>query len=241
MRVDVVLTPAAAIPTALAGCTALVIDVLRASTTMVTALANGCQALVPVAEVDEARRRVAAMPGALLAGERGGDPPEGFDLGNSPLEFTRERVGGRTIVFTTSNGTRALIAARPATAVGVAGFANLSAAAEWALGQGRSIVFVCAGELGARSAEDEVCAGLLVERVLSRQTGAVAGPAAVEAAAAGRRYAKDLARLSQDSPHARRLAAKGRSLDVAACLTLDGFALVPIYRADVDKVVSPYR
>jgi len=241
VRVDVVLTPAAAIPTALAGCTALVIDVLRASTTMVTALANGCRAVVPVAEVDEARRRVAAMPGALLAGERGGDPPEGFDLGNSPLEFTRERVGGRTIVFTTSNGTRALIAARPATAVGVAGFANLSAAAEWALGQGRSIVLVCAGELGARSAEDEVCAGLLVDRVLSRQAGAVASPAAVEAAAAGRRYAKDLARLSQDSPHARRLAAKGRSLDVAACLTLDGFALVAIYRADIDKDVSPYR
>jgi 2-phosphosulfolactate phosphatase len=241
VRVDVALTPAAVIPTALAGSTALVIDVLRASTSMVTALANGCQALVPVAEVDEARRRVAAIPGALLAGERGGDPPEGFDLGNSPLEFTRERVDGRTIVFTTSNGTRALIAARAATAVGVAAFANLSAAAEWALGQGRSIVLVCAGELGARSEEDEVCAGLLVDWVLSRQAGAVAGPAAVEAAAVGRRYAKDLARLGQDSPHARRLAAKGRGLDVAACLTLDGFALVPIYRADVDKVVSPYR
>ena len=198
MRVDVVLTPAAAIPTALAGCTALVIDVLRASTTMVTALANGCQALVPVAEVDEARRRVATMPGALLAGERGGDPPEGFDLGNSPLEFTRERVGGRTIVFTTSNGTRALLAARPATAVGVAGFTNLSAASEWALGQGRSIVLVCAGELGARSTEDEVCAGLLVERALSRHSGAVAGPAAVEAVAAGRRYPNDHARVGQD-------------------------------------------
>jgi 2-phosphosulfolactate phosphatase len=240
VRVDVALTPAAVVPGALAGATALVIDVLRASTSMITALANGCLALVPVAEVDEARRRVAGLAGALLAGERGGDPPEGFDLGNSPLEFTRPRVGGRTIVFTTSNGTRALIAARPATTIGVAGFANLSAAADWALAQERSIVVVCAGELGAPSVEDEVCAGLLVDRVLTQQAGAVPGPAARAALEAGRPYIKDLARLAQDSPHARKLASRGRGPDVTACLTLDGFALVPVYRADVDKVVSPY-
>ena len=89
MRVDVAFTPAALPPAALAGATALVIDVLRASTTMVTAVAHGCLAMLPVAEVDEARRRARSLPGALLAGERGGDPPEGFDLGNSPLEFTR--------------------------------------------------------------------------------------------------------------------------------------------------------
>jgi 2-phosphosulfolactate phosphatase len=238
VRVDVAPTPAALAPATLAGATALVIDVLRASTTIVTALEHGCLALVPVAEVDEARRRVADFPGALLAGERGGDPPAGFDLGNSPLEFTRERVAGRTIVFTTSNGTRALLAARAAAAVGVAGFANLSAAAEWALGRGDDVVVVCAGELGGRALEDEICAGLLVDRLLGR---AAPGPAAAEAAEAARPYAGDLARLAADAPHARRLAAKGRGPDVAACLTLDAFGLVPLYRADVDKVVCPYR
>ena len=241
MRVDVAFTPAALPPAALAGAIALVIDVLRASTTMVTAVAHGCLAMLPVAEVDEARRRARSLPGALLAGERGGDPPEGFDLGNSPLEFTRERVGGRTIVFTTSNGTRALLAARPATAVGVAGFVNLTAAADWALGQGRRLVIVCAGELGSRSVEDETCAGLLVDRVLTTDPEAVVGPAALEAADAARPYAKDLARLAQDAPHARKLASHGRSPDVTACLTRDAFCLVPLYRADVDKVVPPYR
>jgi len=241
VRVDVAFTPAALPPAALAGATALVIDVLRASTTMVTAVAHGCLAMLPVAEVDEARRRARSLPGALLAGERGGDPPEGFDLGNSPLEFTRERVGGRTIVFTTSNGTRALLAARPATAVGVAGFVNLTAAADWALGQGRRLVIVCAGELGSRSVEDETCAGLLVDRVLTTDPEAVVGPAALEAADAARPYAKDLARLAQDAPHARKLASHGRSPDVTACLTRDAFCLVPLYRADVDKVVPPYR
>jgi len=241
VRVDVAFPPAALPPAALAGATALVIDVLRASTTMVTAVAHGCLAMLPVAEVDEARRRARSLPGALLAGERGGDPPEGFDLGNSPLEFTRERVGGRTIVFTTSNGTRALLAARPATAVGVAGFVNLTAAADWALGQGRRLVIVCAGELGSRSVEDETCAGLLVDRVLTTDPEAVVGPAALEAADAARPYAKDLARLAQDAPHARKLASHGRSPDVTACLTRDAFCLVPLYRADVDKVVPPYR
>ena len=69
----------------------------------------------------------------------------------------------------------------------------------------------------------------------------MASPAAAEAAGAARSYAKDLARLAQDAPHARKLTAQGRGADVTACLTLDGFTLVPIYRADVDKVVSPYR
>lgn len=238
---DLALTPAALPAATLAGATALVIDVLRASTTMVTALAHGCRAVLPVAEVEEARRRAREVPGALLAGERGGDPPAGFDLGNSPLEFTSERVGGRTIVFTTSNGTRALLATRPATAVAVAGFVNLAAAAGWAVGQGRDVVVVCAGELGARSVEDETCAGLLVDQVLSRQREAVATPGAAEAAGAARAYAKDLARLARDAPHARHLAAHGRGPDVAACLTLDAFTMVPVYRADIDKVVSPYR
>jgi 2-phosphosulfolactate phosphatase len=241
VRVDVALTPAAVVPAALVGATALVIDVLRASTSMVTALANGCLGLVPVAEVDEARRRAAGLPGALLAGERGGDPPEGFDLGNSPLEFTRDRVGGRTLVFTTSNGTRALLAARAATTIGVASLVNRTAAADWALGQGRDVVFVCAGELGGRALEDEICAGLLVARVLSRVPRAVAGPEATEAAHASRAYAGDVARLGRDAPHARHLTAHGRGPDVAACLMLDAFALVPVYRPDVDKVVCPYR
>jgi 2-phosphosulfolactate phosphatase len=241
VRVDVALTPSALPSAALAGATALVIDVLRASTTMITALAHGCRVLLPVAEVEEARRRALDVPGALLAGERGGDPPAGFDLGNSPLEFTPERVGGRTIVFTTSNGTRALLAARPATAVGVAGFVNLTAAAAWALRQGRDLVVMCAGELGARSIEDETCAGLLVDRLLGVEPGAVASAAAAAAAAAARPYAKDLVRLAHDAPHARHLADQGRAADVTACFTLDAFALVPTYRTDVDKVVSPYR
>ena len=238
MRIDVAVTPDTLQSPALAGATALVIDVLRASTSIVTALANGCAGVVPVGDPDEARRRAAAVPGALVAGERRGDPLEGFHLGNSPLEFTRERVGGRTVFLTTSNGTGALLAVRAAAAIGVAAFVNAGAAAAWALAAGRSLLIACAGDLGQRSLEDEVCAGLIVEQVRSARPDATVGPEADEVAGRARQYAKDLARLGQDSPWARRLSNRGRGADLAACLTLNTLALVPIYRPNVDKIVS---
>ncbi len=240
MRVDVVLTADAVAPGRLGGATVLIVDVLRASTTMIAALSNGCAGIIPVADAAEARRRASApdVNGALLAGERRGERIPGFDLGNSPLEVAPTRVGGKIVVLTTSNGTRALLAARDAHAIGVAAFVNLSAAARWAADGGRDVVVVCAGERGRRSPEDHVCAGLLVERVLIRAPAAQATPAALEAMAEGRRYAEDIGRLGADAPWARHLEASGRGGDVAACLTLDTTALVPLYLPNVDKVVA---
>jgi 2-phosphosulfolactate phosphatase len=237
VRLDVAVTPDVLEVADLPASTVLVVDVLRASTTIVTALANGCVAVVPVTDADEARRRAAATPGALIAGERRGEPLQGFDLGNSPLEFTPSRVGGRTVVFTTSNGTRALVAVRAAAAVGVAAFVNASAAAAWAVAQGRDVVVACAGERGAVSLEDHVCAGLLVERALAGEPAASTTPAAVQALALARSYGKEVARLAADSRWARHLTASGRGADVTACLALDTTTLVPVYRAAVDKVV----
>src|SRR5262245_66691650 len=94
----------------LAGVSVLVIDVLRASTSIITALINGCAAVIPVTTAEEAHQRAAALPShtVLIAGERRGEPLAGFDLGNSPLDFTVERVSGKTLIMTTSNGTQAL-------------------------------------------------------------------------------------------------------------------------------------
>jgi 2-phosphosulfolactate phosphatase len=236
VHVDVTPTAEAVRPDGLAGRVVLVVDVLRASTTIVTALASGCAAVVPVPDPEEARRRLAAVPGALVAGERRGEPLAGFDLGNSPLEFTPARVGGRTVIFTTSNGTRALLAARGAAAVAVAALVNLTAAAAWAWAQGRDVTVACAGERGARSLEDWVCAGLLVER-LAEAPGVVLSAPAGAAAAAARGYADDVRRLAADSAWARHLTASGRGDDVDVCLVVDSTGLVPVYRADVDKIV----
>jgi 2-phosphosulfolactate phosphatase len=238
VRIDVVPTADGVASARLAGATALVIDVLRASTTIVTALGNGAAYVVPVETVEDARARKAALGAdAILAGERNSDPPEGFDLGNSPLEFTADRVRGRSIVLTTSNGTRALAAARGAAAVGVAALVNAGAAAAWAAARRSDVVLICSGELGGPSLEDEACAGVLVARLAADVPHAILTPTAESAQSIGRRYGKDLAGLARDAPHARGLARKGRAADVAFCLTLDSTTVVPTLVPDVDKLV----
>ncbi|MBI2218479.1 MAG: 2-phosphosulfolactate phosphatase [Candidatus Rokubacteria bacterium] len=239
VRVEVIPTADAVDPEALGGAAVLIVDVLRASTTIITALAHGAAAVVPVAGPSDARLRAGAFDdgGAIVAGERGGEMVPGFDLGNSPVAFASERVRGRTVVFTTSNGTRALLAARRAAAVGIAALVNASAASAWAEAQARDVVIVCAGERGRSSLEDTVCAGLLVERL----PGTTPTAAAREAVTTARRYGADVGRLAVDSRWARHLDAAGHGLDVAACLALDTTAVVPVYLPDVDKVVLAPR
>jgi 2-phosphosulfolactate phosphatase len=242
MRLDVALLPDLLDREALRTSTVLVVDVLRASTTMVAALGHGCAAIVPVSEPGEAHRRARAMgTAALVAGERKGRMIAGFDLGNSPLEMTAERVGGKTLVFTTSNGTRALLAARTAPAVGVAALVNVSAAAAWAHASGRDVTVVCAGERGRVSLEDTVCAGLLIDGLLRNEPGAVVTEAARDALDVGRGYGKAVARLGRDSSWGRHLARAGRAADLAACLVLDTTTLVPVFLPNIDKVIVGSR
>lgn len=144
---DVAQTPSSLSSERVAASTVLVVDVLRASTTIITAIANGCAGIRPVADPDAARRS-AREPGwetALVAGERDGEPPDGFDLGNSPLEFDGNRVRDRIVIFTTTNGTRALLAARHAARIGIASLINLSAASAWAAAHPGDIIALCAG------------------------------------------------------------------------------------------------
>ena len=239
MLIDVIPTADAVTPERVAGATVLVVDVLRASTTIIAALAHGADGVVPVAEIDEARRRATA--GALVAGERRGEKIDGFDLGNSPVEFAVAPVAGRTVVFTTSNGTRALLAVRSAAVIAIAALVNRSAAAEWAAAQRRDITIVCAGDWGALSLEDHVCAGLLVESLIAHLAPATLTPSAEEARHAARPYARDLARLTADAKSARRLTNAGHGSDVRACLVLDTTSLVPVYAPDIDKVVLTFR
>src|SRR5256714_10104678 len=149
----------------------------------------------------------------------------------------RRRIGGRAVIRTTSNGPRGLLGEGGRAAIGVAAFVNLGAAAAWALAGRRHVLLLCSGERGARSLEDHVCAGLLVERLLAAEPAAHATAAAQEASALARPYGKEVGRLAPDSSLARHLASRGRAADVAACLTLDTSTVVPVYPADVDNLV----
>jgi 2-phosphosulfolactate phosphatase len=150
---------------ALRGGVAIVIDVLRATTVMAHALDAGAEAIIPCLEVDEARR-IAGQLGrgrSLLAGERRGEPIPGFDLANSPDQFTPEVCSGKTIVMTTTNGTKALLAAREADRVLVAAFVNRKATLLAVAHESRPIHLVCAGTDGFVSFEDTMLAGLLAK------------------------------------------------------------------------------
>jgi 2-phosphosulfolactate phosphatase len=239
VRVHVVLTPAELGPD-LHSRTAVVIDVFRAATTMVTALASGCRAIVPALTPEEARERARAFPRGevLLAGERGGDPIDGFDLGNSPLEYTAQRVADKIVVLTTTNGTKALLRASSAAATAVAGLVNVKATAQWAQDQARDLTLACAGEAGEASLEDTVCAGLIVD--------ALAGAGALElsdTAAMARGTARDyrhrLDDLRAESHWGRHLARRGRQQDLAPCLALDAWTTVPLFRNGLVTAPQP--
>jgi 2-phosphosulfolactate phosphatase len=145
---------------------AVVFDVLRATTTIVAALAAGARAVIPCLSIDEARKLAMTLDDAVLGGERGGLPIGGFDLGNSPAEYTPAAVAGKTLVLTTTNGTRALLASRGASEVLVGALVNLSAVhAALARDATRDVDLVCAGTDGQATDEDLLAAGALVERL----------------------------------------------------------------------------
>lgn len=177
--VEVLFTPAdfATLPARDLRRTACVVfDVLRATTTMVTALANGAAAVIPVAEISEALALRARQPDVLLAGERDGrciraDQTGGtdFDLGNSPREFAPERVCGRTIVSTTTNGTRALRASAGAATTLVGCFLNLEATGTWLAARGpEELIVVCSGTFEQAAYEDVLAAGAFLELLAER-------------------------------------------------------------------------
>lgn len=171
MRVDVLFTPAGLNAGEVQGRTVFVIDILRATTSMCAALSHGAKAIIPVASTEEALRlaQTIGSTDVLLAGEQNCTRIPGFQLGNSPLEMTERAVRGKTIVLTTTNGTRALLACQGAGSVYPAAAVNLTTAAEKAreaLQSDHHVLIVCAGRDGGFSLDDAYCAGRLASAVL---------------------------------------------------------------------------
>jgi len=215
---------AAAVPEALEGrWQPVAIDVLRATSVIVTALANGAEAVVPTLEPREALEGRDRDGGpALAAGERGGLPPEGFDLGNSPADYRPEVVGGRRVYLSTTNGTRLLLAARRFGPVLCASFRNLSAVVRALRGD---VLLLCAGTDDQFSADDLAVAGAIV----SALPDAAASDLAMVSRAWYEAHRDDLAGMLAATRHGRILAALGLSRDVRDCAVVDAHDLVPVY------------
>ncbi len=221
---------------ATAGGIAVVIDVLRASTTIATALAHGAAAVRPVAGIEEARGLAAVLgAGTLLGGERGGVRIPGFDLGNSPLEYTPDRVAGKTIVITTTNGTAALHACREAREILVGALVNRTAVADEVrrlAGDSVPVHLVCAGTDGEITAEDVLAAGAILDAAAAGSVEAL-DESAREAVAFFRRVASavdvqsGLVAEFRRSPGGSNLVDLGMEADLPVAAAIDSLAVVP--------------
>jgi 2-phosphosulfolactate phosphatase len=243
--------PALIPPGALKGGVAVVVDVLRATTVMVHALAAGCEAVIPCLEIDEARRVANDLPPvhAVLGGERQGLPIEGFDLGNSPGDYTPEVCRGRTLVMTTTNGTRAVLASLEADRVLIGAFPNARATTQAAFFPERSerppkpIHIVCSGTEGFISLEDCLLAGCLVSSLdsfgveMANDEAIIARRAWLDAelgSGAGGRLEDILA----EGRGGRRVTVIGLAADIRAAARVDRFDLVAELRRDPIRVVA---
>ena len=218
MRVSVRFSPVGA---AVTEPCAVIVDVLRATTTLTVALAHGARAVSPVATPAEALSLRDRKPGTLACGERNGRIVPGFDLGNSPFEYTAERVGGKALAFASTNGSLALLAARRSRRRLLAAFVNARAVVDAIRGE-PSITIVCAGKLGGFSLEDAACAGLLLARLEPHGAVAADAPARLARALAPR-DAGEVCALVAGSAHARELATMGEAYlrDLEFCAGLD--------------------
>ena len=218
---------------------AIVIDVLRATSVMTTALHNGAASVMTCREVGEARQLSAAMqPPALLCGERGCKPIDGFDLGNSPAEYTRDRVRNRTLVLTTTNGTRAIAAVRQMDQVWIGSFLNLTAVVN-RLRDCRHVHLVCAGTEGRVTLEDVLLAGAIVWCCQRVHDGEPDDDDSVLALQLWRSWfpqqvvqncmpsGEDLSRRFRETRGGRNLLKLGFDADLERCARIDSISVVP--------------
>ncbi|MGI6558412.1 MAG: 2-phosphosulfolactate phosphatase [Limnochordia bacterium] len=227
-QVEVAVHPAEVDPASLPGRRVVMFDVLRASSTIVTALAAGARGVVPALEVEEARAKAKAYgPGVLLGGERGAKRIPGFDLGNSPLEYVDQVVRDRLIIMTTTNGTKALARGAGAREVLVGCLLNAPSLADYLASQpGGDILLICAGVQGRIALEDIMGAGYLVY-LLERRGLEVKGDGAFLAAEVYFMYRDDLAAAMGSFEHGRRLLELGFGEDIAYCAQQGLLAVLP--------------
>jgi 2-phosphosulfolactate phosphatase len=231
MKLDVLLTPGELVPGEIAGRTVVALDVLRATTSIVEALAAGARTLYPVGTIEEAigLAKTLGREEVLLAGERKALPIEGFDLGNSPGDFTPERVGGKIVVMSTTNGTLALAAASAGERVIVGAWTNFQAVVDELARAQAEPVFLCAGRERAFGLEDAVCAGQMAAALMKAlpdvewelNDGAVAALALAE-------EFPDPAKLFPHTAAGRAIVDAGLGEDLAFCARTDLREVLPV-------------
>jgi 2-phosphosulfolactate phosphatase len=222
-------TPSELVGIDLKGGAAIVIDVLRGSSTVIQALKNGASRVIPAGEIEEARAIADEWPTGeyLLCAERNAVKVDGFNLGNSPLEYNPETVSGKDLIYSSTNCSKALLASYNADRVLIGAFNNISAAME-SVGAAARVFLVCAGKMGRFALEDAVCAGMFVNEFL-RDTGreVALNDASRTAKLLFDFYHRDILKLLRESSHGNYLLSLGLEKDLEFVAQIDTERIVP--------------
>lgn len=231
-RIDVCLTPALLPLYEIENSIVVVIDIFRATSSICYGIENGATAIIPVSQIEEC----VAYQGqdCLIAAERNGEVVEGFDFGNSPFAYVPEKVAGKTIVLTTTNGTHAIQLSRKAKQIVIGSFLNLTSLSNWLQGQNENILLVCAGWKNKFNLEDSVFAGAVVDKLSGGDY--LLDDSAVAAADLYTLAKDDLAGYLKKSSHSDRLKKLGIEEDIAFCLNIDITSAIPVL--DGEKLVK---
>ncbi|MEW6685554.1 MAG: 2-phosphosulfolactate phosphatase [Candidatus Edwardsbacteria bacterium] len=209
--------------------TVIVIDVLRAATTIAYALQNDCKEIIPLVSIEEAAKLAERIgrENALLCGEREGKKINAFDLGNSPLEFTPEVVKDKTLIMTTTNGTFALSKTKGAEKVLIGSFVNLSAIVKSIKTKEiEELTILCSGKLGRFALEDVVCAGMLLSEIKLKES----NDAVKVSLLLYKQYEKDLYQVLCESKHGQYLISLGLGEDLKIASRVNSLKVVPILK-----------
>jgi 2-phosphosulfolactate phosphatase len=234
-RLEVCLTPALLDLYPIEDSIVVVIDILRATSSIVYGIDNGATAIIPVAQVEDCLQYV--DQDYLLAAERNGEVVKGYDFGNSPFSYTAEKVAGKTIVLTTTNGTKALHLARErAHQVVIGSFLNLEALCSWLRLQDKSVLLLCAGWKDNFNLEDTLFAGAVVTEI--KEAFHIFDDSSVAAEDLYLLAKSDLRAYIHKSSHSHRLAALNIEEDVKFCLQLNLCKAIPVLEGE--RLVALY-
>ncbi|WP_207536484.1 2-phosphosulfolactate phosphatase [Desertivirga arenae] len=232
-KIEVVLTPALLPLYDVENSIVVVIDIFRATSSMCYGIENGAEAIIPVSQVEECIAY--SEKGYLIAAERNGEVVEGFDFGNSPFSYTAEKVAGKTVVLTTTNGTHAIHLSRQAKKIAIGSFLNLSSLSNWLREQNENVLLVCAGWKNKVNLEDTVFAGAVVDKLRNDEHYKI-DDSAIAAADLWSLAKDNLGAYLAKTSHSERLKKLGIEEDIAFCLNIDITSAIPVL--DGEKLVK---
>lgn len=214
----------------------VVIDVLRATSTICSAIANGAKSVIPVSTIEEAKNY--HQQGFMVGAERNGEIVEGFEFGNSPYSYMQSDVKGKDIVLSTTNGTRAINIAKSIPTLVIGALVNLDTLTEWLIAQNKNVLCLCSGWKDNFNLEDTICGGAIAEALLNSQKFTSKEDSSVAAKYLYLAAKDNYMGFLKSSSHRRRLKRLKLNEDIKFCLTLNQFDIIPILKGDrIEKMV----